>query len=261
MQSAPAVSILKSALDRDRDLVLARASFGALFDGYLGHAARWGGVPAEPARKMMLDGLAATTLHLGLRPPNEYTAWTLHVREPALSLFFSGDNQSYQVTGRVYSEGVRRCERSRLYLESQRSQREPSRSMVEVDGASVLECFEQFYLKSEQIPSRLFAMGDGVYFFIQGLPSVDRGWLHKLDREAVLRIAEGSGLEEVEQRRYTFGCQCDQSKILQIVRGIFARDPEALFQGEERVQAACPRCGRGYWIGRDEFDIGRVGVS
>ncbi|HSA22193.1 MAG TPA: Hsp33 family molecular chaperone HslO, partial [Myxococcota bacterium] len=250
-------------IDRARDAVLAVGRVELLFQAYREHAQRWEGkLPDDLALAMMRQALAATALHLAAKAPDEFSAWTLNVKQPPLNVFVTGDNTARRITGRVYTRDVKTVEESRLYFESQRPKRKPYRSVIKVEGWDVLDIFEQFYGRSEQLLSRLFELEDGRFLLVQGLPRVKRAWLAGLAREELpgyLALAH----EPVETRTYTFECGCDAQKILQVVRGLFAAKPEELFRGDPRVEVQCPRCGRKWTIDRDEFGAGdaRLGFS
>ncbi|MBW1870600.1 MAG: Hsp33 family molecular chaperone HslO, partial [Deltaproteobacteria bacterium] len=129
-------------------------------------------------------------------------------------------------------------------------------------GLNVLKIFEQFYERSEQIPSRLFELSIDEFVLIQGLPRVDLDWLQSLDNKEVRNLLDQK-LESIEERSYTFCCGCDFNKILSVVHGIFKSRVDELFQGSEAVETTCPRCGKHYWIMREDFVRGpeKVGIT
>lgn len=261
--SAAAGQVAVAALlDRERNAVIARGRFDPLYSAFRRHASELGILPDERACLMMRDCLAAVTLHLGLHPPDEFSAWTLNVMRPAMNFFVAGDNSQFIVTGRVWAANVKTTNSSRLFLESQRPRHEPSRSVLEIDGDDVLGIFEQFHERSVQIPSRLFDLEDGQHVFIQGMPRVDVEWLHAFDRNSVRAYLAGE-FEPIENRHYSFGCGCDPYKVLKVIHGMYRGNADDLFQGESQVEVSCPRCGRHYWVTRHEFDLGpeRVGAA
>lgn len=65
--------------------------------------------PPEALDQMLKDTLAALALHLCSRPHDETTAWTIHVKEPQrANLFVTGSTNPGRVTGRVFTEDVKR---------------------------------------------------------------------------------------------------------------------------------------------------------
>jgi molecular chaperone Hsp33 len=218
--------------------------------------------PEGQAREMMRQAMAAATLHLARHPPEEFDAFTLNIKDPPLNVFLAGDNDGYHVTGRVFTSGVKTVESSRLFLESQRPRHEPQRSVVNVEGIDVLRIFEQFYARSVQVPSRLFELEPGRFALVQGMPRADRAWLEGMDTdEARALLAEE--LEPIEQRSYTFHCGCHPHRILQVVHAAYDGKADPLFLGDDRVEVQCPRCGRSWWLTREDFELGpgKVGVS
>ena len=249
-------------IDRRRETVVARGVFDNLFSAYLGHAKKLSILPGEGARPMMRDFLAAATLYLAVHPPDEFAAWTLNTGEPPQNFFCAGDNSGFRVTGRVYTRNVKSGDSNRLFHESQRPRFEPVRSTLDVGQAGVLDAFEMFFSRSVQTPSRLFDVEGLGHVLIQGLPNVDRQWLEALDTAAAERYAAGK-LEPIEERRYRFACGCNPAKILDVVRAMYKSRADELFAGEDKVEVSCPRCGKRYWLTRDDFDSapGSVGAA
>ncbi len=241
-------------IDRPRDAVLAVGRVDDLFQAYRAHVQRWEGrLPDDLTLTLVRQALAATALHLAVKAPDEFAAWTLNLKAPPLNVFVAGDNSERRLTGRATSRDVKTAEESRLYFESQRPKRKPYRSVIKVEGWDALAIFEQFYERSEQLPSRLFELEDGRFLLVQGLPRVARGWLAGLAREAMPAYLEEAH-EPVETRSYRFECGCDAQRILAVVRGMFADKPEELFRGDPRVEVQCPRCGRSWTVDREEFE-------
>ncbi len=255
-------AIVSGFLDREREVVIARGEFSPLFAAYRSHARKWNSMPDDQALGMMNHMLAAAALYLAIHPPDEFAAWTLNIVQPPINFFVCGDNQQFAITGRAYTQNVKNANSNRLFMESQRPRREPSRSVLDVAGGDVLDIFEQFFNKSDQIPSRLFARAANEIVLIQGMPGVDLAWLQSLDSDSVRGYLK-KDFENIEQRNYRFQCGCDPGKILTVVSGMFKDNPEDLFRGDSEVETHCPRCSRSFWITREDFDLGpqRVGIS
>ncbi|MBW2699942.1 MAG: Hsp33 family molecular chaperone HslO [Deltaproteobacteria bacterium] len=253
--------LVRCWVDRGREAVITQADFAAMFRAHRTHAARWQDVRGSDELHLLDLALAAATLHLAALPPDEFVAWTLNLHDPPLNLFVSGDNTGFRVTGRAYLSHVRTAGHGRLYFESQRPRREVQRSVLDVEGRDVLNIYEQFFHRSVQLPTRLIDLGGTNVAFVQGLPRVDRDWLANLDAAQVAALLAGGTLENVEERHYRFACSCNQETILKVVRGMFLDKAEELFEDDDKVETLCPRCGRKWWISRDEFDEGRVGSA
>lgn len=252
--------VVESLLDRRHDLALARANLRPLFTAWRRHAHDLDLLPEETACRQMEQLLAAVTLYLALHPPDEFVACTLNLLPLRLNLFASGDNSTYQLTGRVYTRNVKTTESSRLFLESQRPNHEPRRSTVDVEGQSVLVMFEQYYRRSEQISTRLFTRDGTEFVMLQGLPAADRTWLRRLDDNSLADYLQ-KDFETIESRRYSWGCGCHPAKILAVVHGIYRDRPDELFAGQQQVEVSCPRCGKRYWLKREDFDRGPGNVG
>ena len=262
MEGRQNAAVVRCFLDLDRYASIARGRFDRLFSPYLKHARKWTALPGGQVESMMLHGLAAATLDLALRPPDEFTAWTLNIKEPPLNFFFCGDNAEFIITGRVFTRDVQTTDSSRLFVESQRPKRKPTRSSVDVDGLDVLDIFAQFYDRSEQLPSRFHRIQNDEFVLIRGLPQVDQDWLRSLDEkkaDAYLR----KDITQTDERIYRFRCGCNFKTILKVVRGMYKDNAEELFLGEEKVEVSCPRCGRYWWLSRKEFGVGpgKLGVT
>jgi hypothetical protein len=251
--SAPGGAAIRSFVDRTHHAVVARGRFDGLVRAYESHCREVGLVVAAQDLGMMPKALAAATLHLALLPPDQFCSFTLNLLDPDVNLFLAGDNNEFQVTGRVYTENVRTAETNRLYIETQRPKHEPARSVVDFSGRDVFEAFREYYRRSLQMRARLFDLGADEVVLIQGLPMVDEPWLVQLDVAGVRELVEG-GLEQIEDRTYRFRCGCDVQRIEAFVLEVFAGEPEELFGGEQQAEVQCPRCGRGFVIGRRAFE-------
>lgn len=250
--------VVRSSLRRDVHAVFARADVEALQREFLAHAASLGPLPGEPALTMMRRALGAAVLQLALLPPDEFCSWTYNVAAPPLNVFLAGDNNEFQVTGRIYADGVRVAAASRLFVETQRPAHLPSRSVVEFAGTDVLAAVRQYYGRALQMRARIFELGEHDVLLIQGLPIVDEDWLDRLDAAAAREAEEGA--EELEQRRYRFRCGCDAQRIALVVHEMFA-GPEKLdelFGGEPEIEVQCPRCGRRWWLSRASLEGGQA---
>jgi len=252
---------IQAFVDRAKDVVIARGAMDGLFEDYRRHASEWSKLPEEPFLSMMSRALVAATLNLALLPPDEFTAWTLNIKEPPMNFFVCGDNNQFVVTGRFYTCDVKTGDSSRLFMESQRPKREPTHSVLDVEGRDVFAIFEEFYARSEQIPSRLFDLSKNEFVLVRGLPKADLEWLSSLDPAGIERHLEQE-LELIEKRSYRFHCGCNPKIILQVMQGMFRDKPGELFLGESQVEVHCPRCGRRWWVTREDFDAGpnRLGV-
>jgi hypothetical protein len=250
--------VVRSSLRRDVHAVFARADVEALHREFLVHAASLGPLPGEPALTAMRQALGAAVLQLALLPPDEFCSWTFNVAAPPCNVFLAGDNNEFQVTGRIYTDDVRVAAAGRLFVETQRPAHLPSRSVVEFEGTDVLEAIRQYYGHALQMRARIFELGEHEVLLIQGLPIVDQDWLDRLDATAAREAEEGA--EQIEQRRYRFRCGCDIQRIALVVHEMFAGPDrlDELFRDELEIEVQCPRCGRHWWLSRASLEGGEA---
>jgi len=250
----PASVVVTSSIDRTHHAVLARGQFFELFRGFVEHLTSIGDRADPVVVNMMGETLALGVLHLALLPPDQYCSWTLNLVEPGpMNLFVTGDNNSFQVTGRIFSEGVKALETNRFFYEAQRPKHKPARSVVEFDGGDVLAAFQRFYDHGLQMQTRSFRLSESEFLLIEGLPTVDRDWLRELDADRAVQLYTES-LDTIEDRVYRLECGCNQGRIVHTMREVFASHPEELFEGATEIEVQCPRCGRLYTLARGIFD-------
>ncbi len=248
----PGEVVIRRQIENARACLIASGDFGDLLAGWWRHASLWEGEPDGLSSILMRQGLAAAVLHLANRPRNETVAWTLNLKQPPTNLFLAGSSIAGTITGRVITEGVRTEESSRLFVQVVKSQGEPQTSRLEVDGFDVLEIFEQYFDRSEQNPARFFPLEQERFAAILGLPGVDPDWLHGLGVDAARTLLETA--PTLEERAFRFECGCSPVRILNVMRSMFGPAPDELFHGELRVEVFCPRCGRRWWVDREQFD-------
>jgi molecular chaperone Hsp33 len=238
---------------RSREVLIARGAFGPLFADYMEHSRRWVGDPAGLVLALMRDGLAAAGLYSTFRALDQHTAWTINLAEPPLNVFLTADSSAGTVAGRYFLEHVATVDHNRIFVQSVRNIGQPQRSSVEVKGIAMLSIFEQYFARSEQWPARFFALENDTYFMLSALPGVDPAWISAVTRDDLPALYEAPDLRVLEARIVTFACSCDERRVHQVVRALFEDRGEELFQGEERVEVQCPRCGHSYWMTRADF--------
>src|ERR1700690_488626 len=101
-------TIITVSFVRKRNALLMRGDLGTLFIDFMLHVADHRLNYSEEAGRLLKEGLAAFVLHCASRPRHEHIAWTLNMQEPLLNLFLAGDNDDCLLTGRVFTEEVRR---------------------------------------------------------------------------------------------------------------------------------------------------------
>ncbi|MEZ5064715.1 MAG: Hsp33 family molecular chaperone HslO [bacterium] len=240
-------------IDREHDLLVMRADFGPLFAAYLDHVRRWETEPDDLSQTFMRQGLGAAALHLAARPDGETVGFTINVHHPATNVFLTGDNTECTVVGRVFTKDVKPSDESRIFVQSSRLGATPIQSVVQVEGLDILQIFEQYWDRSEQATARFVEIDDAHFAMLLALPEADDEWLKGLSRDQALGIVDDE-LKSLGRRVYRFLCGCNPDRMMELVRGLFEKDPEELFRGDPGVEILCPRCGRRWWLDRAEFD-------
>ncbi len=254
LTTGPGEVIVRRQVDDTTACLVASGDFADLLAAWWRHVVLWEGEPDGLSSILMRQGLAAAVLHLSNRPRNETMAWTLNLKQPPTNLFLTGSALDGTITGRVFTVGVRTEESSRLFVQVVRPRGEPQTSRLDVSGFDVLEIFAQYFDRSEQSPARFFLLGQERFAAVFGLPGADSEWLQALGVEEARDLVHSA--RTIEERRFRFECGCSPTRIVEVMRSIFAKDPSELFHDENRVEVFCPRCGRRWWVDREQFDAG-----
>jgi molecular chaperone Hsp33 len=252
---APAADVMVSTwFVRDRNALLARASFSNLYLEYYLHQGQHG-YQHTPAHDLLIkDAIAALTLHCASRPWNESWAWTVHWHEPLLNLFVTGDNPQGTVVGQLFEENVKDDGRNLFIAVVARQNREPRKSATDFTGMDLFAIVEQFYVQSEQRPARYFRCGDEEIALITAQPDCDFEWLEGLEADAVRDLGEVEILGALEERAYRWECGCTEERMFAVLMPLMRDDPDALFLGEPALRMSCPRCGARYRITREALE-------
>ncbi|MCA9728557.1 MAG: Hsp33 family molecular chaperone HslO, partial [Candidatus Eisenbacteria bacterium] len=247
---------LRRTIDEERHLIVSHGDFRDFFAAWESHVKIWDGLPDGLGSVMMRQALAVGVLHLSNAPRDLSFGLTIHLHTPPTNVFVTGHAADSAVTGRIYVDGVKQMESSRVYMQSQRPEHEPSLSVLEVHGFDILEFLESYYLNSEQRHARFFELAEeGGYLQVLSLPGADPALFSKLDRDSAAALLR-QDLTVLEERTFFFQCGCTPQKMMTALHDIFGERPDELFQGDERVETSCPRCGRRWWVTREEFSDG-----
>jgi len=238
---------------REREAILCIADCSGLLAAYTDHVARWETVPDPLFHVMIRQALSGMVLYLSCRPKDESVAWTLNFRQPPANVFVAGDGDLSTVTGRVFTEGVKTTENSRLFVETRRPKRGTVQSSVDVVGYDVLEILEAYYQQSEQHPARFIELGETEFAMINALPGVDADWLFSLTPDGVRQALQAEP-RRIDERAFVFQCGCTLERITEVVRGVWKDNPDDLFRRESGVETFCPRCGHRWWVSRELFE-------
>ena len=253
MTTSPTTATVERYILRSRDAMLGYGDFSALFDAYHRHAQKWN-LPLDPLGTVMMhQGLGGAALQSSFRVVEETTAWTVNVVQPPANVFVTGGGADSTLTGRYFVDDVASIGENRLYVQRSHPKRETTRSVLTVDGIDLFEIFEQYFLRSEQLPVRFVELSSHEMAAVYALPGADPDWIRDLDGSA-MRALRDEAREPIESRVFSFACGCDGERIARALVGMFGADPEELFEGDAAIEASCPRCGALWAIDRALFD-------
>lgn len=245
---------VRSYFVRKRNALLTRAQFGPLFVDYYLHTADHGLRLAESLDTMMKDALVSVVLHLASRPWNEEHAWTVNFHDPRANFFVTGDNRASTITGRCFTENVKLQGQQLFYSQQLKTNSPVRQSVVEFSGGNFLRAVEHFYTQSEQRPGRFFTYGDEDYVMVSAQPQCDVDWLTNLTAEQVRALDKDEELSLLETRTYHWECGCTSEKLYSALLPHARTDIDGIFAGEEVLKATCPRCGKRYFIDREQLE-------
>jgi molecular chaperone Hsp33 len=248
-------TVITVSFVRKRNVLVMRGDLGTLFIDYMLHVADHRLNYDEAAGRLLKEGLAAFVLHCASRPRLEHIAWTLNMQKPLLNIFLAGDNEDCLVTGRVFTEEVRRGEQNLFYSDIVPRRGEPARrSIVRFNGAQLFAAAETYYEGSEQRTARYFELGGDEYALLVSHPDCDLDWLRHANATTVRSLAEEETVALIERRQYHWECGCTQEKIMRVVAQAYHGDTAAMFAEEETMRAQCPRCGAVHTITREAME-------
>ncbi len=239
---------------RERNALLVRAQFTDLYTDYYLHNMQHE-IRYEPEMDQTLkDALAVMALHLASKPRQEAHAWTLSWQEPAMNLFVTGSNRLGNITGRIFTEDIRKRDQNLLVAQSLAEGHEARQSMVEPLEQNFFRTGELFYEQSEQRLARFYHIDEEDIVFISAQPDCDEEWLANLTDEDVKTLDQKETLSLLETREYIFHCGCSAEKVFPVVASMSDEGIEELFAGREVAVASCPRCGAQYTLSREALE-------
>jgi molecular chaperone Hsp33 len=244
---------------RNRNALVARATFSDLYVDYYLLLGAQQMKPAVEPDAMFKRALAAFTLHCASRPWNELTAWTINFQQPLVNLFLVGDNDTGAITGRVFDENVKELPENIFYADVVRGREPKRRSAVSFQGSDPMEAAEKFYQQSEQRIARYFQLGEEDFAMVTELPDCDLDWLNGLTVEQVKDFDRAELLGPMERRIYRWHCGCNQQRMMEVLAPTMRQDPKELFGDDEKLEIRCPRCGARHAITREALEAFVVG--
>jgi molecular chaperone Hsp33 len=250
----PSALEVRSYFIRGRNALLTRADFGELYVDYYLHQGQHGYQHDPTHDGLLKQALAAITLHSASRPWNESAAWTIHLRDPLLNLFVTGDNRRGTIVGQLFTENVKQDAPQLFIADVVRERGESRRSAIEFTGSDVFRAVEQYYAQSEQRLGRYFQHGPEDFVFISAQPQCDLAWLEQLDDAAILKLDQNEELSLLERRGYRWECGCTQTRMFAVLASVMKTDPEGLFGDDPVIKISCPRCGARHTVTREALE-------
>lgn len=239
---------------RRRNALLARARFDALYMDYYLHLMQHQ-LRHEPEQdQLMKDGLAALTLHLASRPWGEAAAWTVNLCVPLMNLFVTGSNRLGNVSGRVFTEDIKKSDRNLFFSQITDRGNPVRQSTVEFEETDLFHAVETYYQLSEQRPARYFRFDEEDFVMLSAQPDCDMPWFLTLDDEAIRVLDQSEELSLLETRVYRFDCGCSLDRIYPMLGSLSEEMRTELFDDEGRAVAQCPRCGARFSITREGYE-------
>lgn len=250
----PSALEVRSYFIRGRNALLTRADFGELYVDYYLHQGQHGYQHDPTHDGLLKQALAAITLHSASRPWNESAAWTIHLRDPLLNLFVTGDNRRGTIVGQLFTENVKQDAPQLFIADVVRERGESRRSAIEFAGSDVFRAVEQYYAQSEQRLGRYFQHGPEDFVFVSAQPQCDLAWLEQLDDAAILTLDKTEELSLLERRHYRWECGCTQTRMFAVLASVMKTDPEGLFGDDPVIKISCPRCGARHTVTREALE-------
>lgn len=247
--------IVESLFVRDRNVLMTRADFSALYVDYYLHVNDCGVTLTHALDEQFKTALAAFTLHCASHPRNEVLSWTINFQNPLVNVFLAGDtNEAGKVVGRIFDEDVKRAAHNAFYQDLVRPNKPLHRSYVEFTGSDPLIAAECFYDRSEQRPARYFQTAGDKYVMVSAHPDYDEAWFRSITLDDVISLQDNETVSLLEKRHFRWECGCNEQKLLRVLLPLAQSDNDELFQGEESVYVNCPRCWKKYIVTRERMD-------
>lgn len=139
--------------------------------------------------------------------------------------------------------------------------------IVPLEGETFAECFEAYFSRSEQLPTRLFLAADkrqAAGMLLQVMPGHEHdeaAWQHvttlgetitseelrELDANTILhRLYHEEDLRLFESSPVAFRCSCSRERIVDMLRSLGEAEIDSIVAEQGSVSVDCEFCGRTY---------------
>ncbi|HEX7046745.1 MAG TPA: Hsp33 family molecular chaperone HslO [Gammaproteobacteria bacterium] len=156
----------------------------------------------------------------------------------------------------------------------QKKNSERYQGIVPLEGETLAKCFEDYFQRSEQLPTRLFLAATdecAAGMLLQVLPGhegEDRAWEHvetlgetitpnellELDAPNILhRLYHEDDVRLFESTPVAFRCSCTRDRIADMLRSLGSAEAHEIVAEQGSVDVSCEFCGREY--GFDAVDV------
>lgn len=157
-----------------------------------------------------------------------------------------------------------------LTLQTNNAAERPYQSFVPLEGESVAKIFENYFIRSEQAPARLWLMSDAAYacgLFLQKLPGADQrdadGWQRiqllagtitpaelALPAETLLgRLFPEENVRLFDPRQAAYSCPRDEAKVRDMLRSLGRVELESLLAERGEIVIHDEICNHEYRFG------------
>lgn len=150
--------------------------------------------------------------------------------------------------------------------------------IVEIVGDSLAECLEQYFMQSEQLPSRVWLASNGVQaggLFLQRLPAEqaqegdEDAWerfvhlastvkdeeLFDLDTATLLhRLYHEEELRLYDAKTMQFGCSCTRQRTLDAIISMGAEEVREILSEQGAINVECQFCAESYSFLKEDLD-------
>ena len=219
----------------------------AAYDARYGIAPSPGEAGAALARLIAASALAAVSL-----AERESWGWTMTVNGKGHGLFCGAEPEGF-ICGTI-RDATR--DRGIVYLQRKKGDGPLVESRYEPVSADPAASVQRYFGKVEQIETRISLDGTGGAL-VQALPGGALGELAlSTDAEVVSEmraLGAADRLKHLDDVAIFYECRCDDAVIRRMLEGMPKESRAALWGEEERLQIACPRCGREFVVPRGDI--------
>lgn len=149
----------------------------------------------------------------------------------------------------------------------QKQRNERYQGIVPLEGETLAECFEQYFLRSEQLPTRLFLAANercAAGMLLQVMPGNDDtrdAWQHvttlgetvktdellELDARTIIhRLYNEDDVRLFEASPVAFRCSCSRERTAGMLRALGEAEVRDILAEQGKVEVGCEFCGRKY---------------